>query len=185
MWVIVQTYYWTETNTNYTVAQDITTTPVMQDFHSPAFLNSDTVRRQEWFPRLDVKTDRTSGAPTPYWWLGATVNLVVVWDADSSFPAVNINEGLGDTRTMGTVSLVPRAMTYDSSFDTVVTWAPEDGGLILEKSRKGLGADLVPQVIGELWGFDNYGVLNNSHSSHVVTHMSIISRVLWSTTAPR
>lgn len=176
---MVKYAYWTETNTNYAVTEDLLTTPVMQDFHSPLRLNSDTVIRSLWFPRVDVRTDRASGAPTAYWWLGATINLVVVWDVNSSFPAVNINVGAADTRTMGTVSLVPRAAFYDSSFDTVVTFAPEDGGLDLKGRRKGLGADVVPQVIGEVWGFDNYGVLNQSHGTHVVIHMSMISRVLW------
>jgi len=181
---VTKYFYWTDTNTNFTVSSDITTSPIMQDFHNPLRLNSDSVKESLWFPRLDVRTDRTAGAPTPYWWVGATVNLVVVWDVDSSFPAVNDNVGAGDPRNMGTVSLVPRAMTYDSSFDTVVTWAPEDGGLRLESRRKGLGADVIPQVIGELWGFDNYGVLDNAHSTHVVTKFSMISRVLWESDQP-
>jgi hypothetical protein len=180
----VKFYYWTETNTNYTVSENILSTPVMQDFHSPLRQNDDTVTRQIWFPRVDVRTDRTSGAPTAYWWVGSTVNLVVVWDVASVFPAVNINEGAADTRVMGTVSLVPRAMTYDSSFDTVVNFYPEGGPLVLQEHRKGQGGEVIPQVIGEIWGFDNYGVLDTSHGSHVVTRLSMISRVLWASDAP-
>lgn len=177
-------YYWTETNTNFVTSTGILAHPIMEDFHSVIRQNDDTVTRQVWFPRLDVRTDRTSGAPTAYWWLGATVDLVVVWDINSTFPEVNINDGAGDTRVMGTVSMVPRAMTYDSSFDTVVSFYPEGGPLILEEKRKGLGGEVIPQVIGECWGFDHYGVLDASHGSHVVTDWSCISRVLWASDAP-
>lgn len=179
MRTIVKHYYWTSTNTNYTVSEDILTTPVMQDFHSPLRLNSDTVTRQVWFPRLDVRTDRSAGAPTPYWWVGSTVNLVVVWDVTSSFPAVNVGVGARDTRIMGFVSLIPEPHTYDSSFDTTVTFRGPAGGLVLEEKRKGLGGEVIPQVIGEIWGFDNHGVLDQTHGSHVVTRLSMLSSVLW------
>jgi len=175
----VKYHYWTETNTNYTVGESIVGSPTMQDTHTTLRLNSDTVIRSVWNPRLDVRTDRASGAPTPYWWVGATVSLVVVFDFDSSFPLVNINLGGGDPRTMGHVRLVPRAMTYDSSFDTVVTFYPEGGPLNLEGRRKGSGADIIPSVQGYCWGFDNYGVLDFSHSTHTVTRWSNTSRVLW------
>jgi hypothetical protein len=177
-------HYWTETNTNYTVSEDILSTPVMQDFHTPLRQNNDTVTRQLWFPRVDVRTDRSAGAPTPYWWVGATINLVVVWDVNSSFPSVNISVGGGDPRVMGTLSLIPAPHTYDSSFDTTVTFRGPAQGLNLEGQRKGLGGEVIPQVINKVWGFDNYGVLDTSHGSHVVTKLSMISRVLWSSDVP-
>ena len=187
MWkgrALVRYYYWTSTYTNYDISEDLLTTPVMQDFHTPLRLNSDTATRQVWWPRVDVRTDRTAGSPTPYWWLGATINLVVVWDANSSYPEVPWGIGLRDSRVMGGVSLIPRAMTYDSAFDTVVSFYPEGGVLELEGQRKGLGGEVIPQVIGEVWGFDNYGVLDGSHGSHVVRKLSVVSSVLWSSTAP-
>lgn len=183
-WAIVRYHYWTESNTNYVISEDILTTPVMQDVHQATRSNRDTVTRSIWYPRVDVRTDRSAGAPTPYWWVGSTIYLIVVWDADSSFPAVPVNIGDGDPRNMGVVSLVPQAMTYDSSFDTVVTFRPQQGVLNLEGQRAGLGAESIPQVIGEIWGFDHYGVLDQSHGSHAVIDLSMISRVLWSSTTP-
>lgn len=181
---VVRFHYWTETNTNYDIAEDLLVHPTMQDVHQATRSNRDTATRSIWYPRVDVRTDRSAGAPTPYWWVGSTIYLAVVWDVDSSFPEVPINVGAGDPRIMGTVSLVPEAVIYDSSFDTAVTYRPQQGVLDLEGQRAGLGAESIPQVIGEVWGFDNYGVLDNSHGSHVVKKLSMISRVLWSSTVP-
>jgi hypothetical protein len=184
MWGVVSYHYWTETNTNYVISENLLTTPVMQDFHPAVRSNRDTAIRSVWYPRVDVRTDRSAGSPTPYWWLGATIYLVVVWDPTSSFPPVPINEGIADPAVMGHVSLVPEAMTYDSAFDTVVVFRPQQGVLNLEGKRAGLGGDVTPQVIGEIWGFDHYGVLNQSHGAHCVIDLSMTSRVLWSSTVP-
>lgn len=179
-------YYWTETNTNFTcgTTDDLLTTPIDQDLHIPLRSSSDAVVRSEWFPRVDVQSNRTSGAPTPYWWVGSTVNLVVVWDPDSSFPFVNIQEGAADTRTMGTVSLNPVPHVYDSSFDEAVTYQCPQQGLILHTGRKGIGGDVTPTVHGQVWAFDNYGVFDGSAGTHVVRKLSMISRVLWGTHVP-
>ncbi len=173
-------YIWTETNTNYIIPGNFLTAPVMQDFHPAPVTTGDTMRRSIWWPRVDVRVDRATGAPTAYWWLGSTINLAVVWDENSSFPQVNANSGLRDTRNVGTCSLIPRAVVYDSTFAVTVTYYLEGGPLELESQRKGHGGEDVPQVIGEVWGFDHYGVFDGSHGTHVVAGLSMISAVLWS-----
>lgn len=175
-------HYWTETNTNYTVSEDLLLHPTMQDFHPAVRSNRDTVVRSIWFPQVHVRVDRAAGAPTPYWWCGAKANLVVVWDSDSSFPEVPTNEGIGDPRVMGVCQMTQATTIYDSTFASVTTFQGPREGLNLEGKRAGLGADLVPQVIGEVWAFDNYGVFDQSHGTHVVVRLSMISRVLWSST---
>jgi hypothetical protein len=184
MWSIVKHFYWTGTNTNYRITEDMVTTPVDQDLHTPLRLNSDTVYRSFWWPRVDVTIPKSTSGLTPYWWLGSTVYLNVIWDVDSSFPFVPVNEGSNDPRIMGTVSLVPQTMVYDTGFDVTVVYAPGRGGLELEDRRKGAGADIIPTVHGQVWGFDHYGVFENLFVGHDVRYLSMISRVLWASDDP-
>ena len=179
MWALVKHFYWTSTNTNYRITEDMVTTPVDQDIHFPLRLNSDTVYRQFWWARVDVTIPKATSGLTPYWWLGSTVYLNVIWDVDSSFPAVPINEGASDPRIMGCVSLEPSTVIYDSNFNATVTYAGPRQGLMLEDRRKGSGADIIPAVHGQVWGFDHYGVFENLFTGHDVRYLSTISRVLW------
>lgn len=181
---MVKYKYWTETNTAYRITEAMTSVPVDQDLHFPLRLNSDTVVRSIWFPRVDVTIAKSTSGLTPYWWLGSTCNLVVVWDEDSSFPAVDINEGAGDPRVMGTVSMNPVPTVYDSTFDVTVSFRCPEQGLIVESRRKGLGADIVPCVHGQVWAQDHYGVMDSLFSTHDVRYLSMISRVLWESDQP-
>lgn len=177
-------FYWTSTNTNYRISEDMTTTPVDQDFHFPIRSNADTVIESWWFPRVDVVVPKATSGLTPYWWLGSTVYLNVVWDVDSSFPAVPINDGDRDPRVMGNYSLTPVPMIYDSGFDASVIFRGPPQGLRLKSRRRGSGADIVPCVHGQVWGFDHYGVFETLFHTVDVRYLSMTSSVLWETDVP-
>jgi hypothetical protein len=181
---VTKYFYWTSTNTNYRITEDMLVAPVDQDLHTPLRSNADTVIESHWYPRVDVVIPKATSGLTPYWWLGSTIYLNVVWDVDSTFPAVPIDIGARDPRVMGAVSLNPVPMIYDTGFDASVIYRCPEDGLKLKSRRKGSGADIIPTVHGQVWGFDHYGVLNGSHSAVDVRYLSMISSVLWGTDVP-
>lgn len=176
---MVLSKYWTELYENdYGISQDLTASPIVME-HLATGSSSDSILRSVWFPRLDVYYDSTAGAPIDYWWIGAIVNLMIVWDPDGLVPITNVPDE--SPSHVASFSLDPVFQAVTTTGKRVVSFQGPKEGCVVETSRKGHGAGVNPGLLGELWAFDHTTVFLTGSNSHVNISFGCISRALWGT----
>lgn len=147
-------------------------------------LDTDTLLRALWAWKLTAWFDTGGSGNAPvYWWCGAYVRSVLVWDPLNLGDEFDVGDNSPEIIGWDLSQATPFVIT-PSPGRTAVIWQQSVGVTDVHAIRKGLGTGTKPAVNTQLWPTDHHGVFAGTYGSHVSFSVEGVLRALWASDQP-